>query len=161
MVHDEYLSGQMDRGADGWVRGQGGLHCPRGGAGVVGRTGSFKSRLGGRTQDLHLTPRCPRPSHPTTCPQQAPHQWPPLGVLVGPTFRAPPLGSGQGILPTPYLPLPILFDTPNDSIQNFCREGREDSGCRVLWPQHAPKPAGPRGWASIFFPVCFSLPSVL
>lgn len=122
---------------------------------MAGGTDSFKSWLDGRTQDPHLPPPCPRPTHPSP---PLPPPW--TSTLLREFLWVPHSGplheSGQGILPTPYLPLPILFDTPNDSAQNFCREGRVGSGYWILWPQCAPKPSGPWGWASIFTPVYFS-----
>ena len=148
MVHDEYLSGRMDRRTDGQRSGQERL---RWGWGSVSRACGCTSWLDGRTQDPPTTPTLsqtlppPPPQGPAASSQSS----------CGSHSQGPPQGPGQGILPTPYLPLAILFDTPDDSAQNFCRGSRVGSECWVLWPRQAPEPSGRRGWASTSTPVYF------
>lgn len=101
------------------------------------------------------TPTCPHPvpDRPTQAPP-SPHHGP-----------APSSGSSYGShIQAPHMSLdkafcqPHTFHSPSFLTLRMTplRISAGKVGYWILWPQCAPKPSGPWGWASIFTPVYFS-----
>lgn len=109
---DGWTDGPMDRQVS-----RGGRSCPEVRLGQWAELrASTASWTGRRSQDpIHTRPA--HRSHPVDLNKAS------SVSLRESHIQGPPCKFGQSILPHPYLPLPILFDTPNDSAQNFCREG--------------------------------------